>query len=810
MNKKSQLGFVLIVLLAATVSASTPRLNVIVPRGVQKGATHTLNFYGQRLSGAEEVFVYDQGIEVQKIEPGDNANHVRVTVVVAEDCRLGEHVFQVRTRHGISDYRSVFVGSMPHVSEAEPNNSIDQPQAVELNVTVSGVIKTEDVDYYRVTLKKGERLSAEVEGVRLGFLVDPYLAVLNSKRFELAVSDDTPLLKQDPFVSLVAPEDGDYFIVVRESAYGGNDQSRYRLHVGTFPRPKVVFPAGGKPGEKIQLSFLGDPNGPITNERELPLKFGFRGGLFLEQDGQVSPSAVPFRISDLENVVEVEPNNKYWPETSISTLPCALNGVISEPGDEDLYRVSAKKGQVFDVECFSRRLGSGLDPIVNIWNAADKKHIVGSDDSRGPDSYVRFQVPADGDYFVRVRDHLKRGQSDFIYRLEFQPAKPRLGISIPRVDRYSQLRQSIAVPQGGRFATLINATRANFGGEIELLKDNLPAGITMHALPMRANLNRMPVVFEATTDAPIDGELVDLRGKLVHETLKVVGGFSNTADFVLGPPNNARYYGCDIDRVAMAVIEPLPFSLEIVQPKAPLVRDGQISVKVIAHRKEGFDAPINVQFPFRPPGVGTNYQLTIPKGATEIDYPLNANSKAQLGKWPIYVIGTANVGGPAWASTQLAELEVADPYVRFEVKRAGVEQGATTQLICKLNQLKPFEGEATAEVLGLPPQIKIPPLKFTHETTDLTFDVTTTAESPIGKHKGLFCRVTVPANGATVVSTAGRSELQVNKPRPVAKPKAEVAVKEKPKQDAKNVPAKKPLSRLEQLRQAAKESRNDR
>jgi hypothetical protein len=795
---------VLFLLTATTAFASSPRLSVITPRGVQRGATYTLNFYGQRLAGAQEIFVYDEGITVQKIEPGKNANHIKVTVEVAADCRLGEHVAQVRTNDGISDYRSFYVGAMPNLEETEPNNEFTAPQVIDLNVTITGVVKTEDVDYYQVNLKKGERLSVEVEGIRLGFLFDAYVAILNSERFELAVCDDTPLLKQDPFVSLVAPEDGAYFIQIRESSYGGNDQSRYRMHVGSFPRPTAIFPAGGKPNEKLKLNFLGDSTGPIAQEIQLPEAFGFRGGLFLTQEDQTTPSAIPFRINDLENYNEVEPNNKYWPKTSIGSAPMAINGIIGEDGDYDLHRFTAKKGQVFDVECFARRVGSGLDPVINVYNAADNKHIMGSDDSRGPDSYLRFPVPADGDYIIRVRDHLKRGAPDFVYRVEFQPVKPKLGVNIPRVDRYSQQRQTIAVPQGGRFATLVNATRADFAGEIALLSENLPPGITMHAQPMRGNLNSMPVVFEASADAELTGSLVDFRAKLVDENRDISGGFSNLADFALGQPNNARYYGCTVDKLAMAIIKKLPYSIEIIQPKAPLVRDGQINIKVVVHRDEGFDNPINIQFPFRPPGVGTNYQLKIPKGVSEFNYPLNANANAQLGTWPIYVIAQADVGGPAWTSSQLAELEVADPYVKFELKRAGVEQGNSTKLLCTLAHTTPFEGEATAEIVGLPPQIKVTPLKFTKDTPELTFDITTTAESPIGKHKGLFCRVTIPKNGESIVATAGRSELQVNKPRPAPKPKAEVAAKPKPAAPEK--PAEKPLSRLEQLRKAAREN----
>src|SRR5207244_2045341 len=170
-----------------------------------------------------------------------------VTMKIAPDAELGEHALRVRCKTGVSELRTFFVGALPVVAEKEPNSDFAAPQKIPLNVTVTGVIDNEDVDYFAVDLKKGQRLSVEIEGMRLGTtLFDPYIAILDSKRFELATSDDAPLLGQDSVVSVIIPADGTYVIQVRESAYGGNGACMYRLQVGTFPRPTAVVPAGGK------------------------------------------------------------------------------------------------------------------------------------------------------------------------------------------------------------------------------------------------------------------------------------------------------------------------------------------------------------------------------------------------------------------------------------------------------------------------------------------------------------------------------------------------------------------------------------
>ena len=50
------------------------------------------------------------------------------------------------------------------------------------------------------------RISVEVEGLRLGISeFDPYVAIMDAKRFELGVSDDAALAWRDGFTAIIAP-----------------------------------------------------------------------------------------------------------------------------------------------------------------------------------------------------------------------------------------------------------------------------------------------------------------------------------------------------------------------------------------------------------------------------------------------------------------------------------------------------------------------------------------------------------------------------------------------------------------------------
>ncbi len=67
----------------------------------------------------------------------------------------------------------------------------------------------------------------------------------------------------------------------------------------------------------------------------------------------------------------------------------------------------------------------------------------------------------------------------------------------------------------------------------------------------------------------------------------------------------------------------------------------------------------------------------------------------------------------------------------------------------------PFEGNAKAELLGLPPGVSAEPVEFNKDTKELVFQVKTTKATPVGNHKSLFAQVTITQNGEPIVGTAG-------------------------------------------------------
>jgi hypothetical protein len=785
------------------VFAASPSLGSVMPRGVQRGTEVTFTLGGARLGDAAEVMFYSPAFTVTKLEVV-NDGAVKATVKIAPDCRLGEHALRLRTRSGLSELRTVFVGALPVVDEKEPNTDFAAPQKINLNVTVQGVVQNEDVDYYQVEAKKGQRISAEVEAMRLGgTLFDPYVAILDAKRFELAASDDHPLLGQDGCASVVAPADGMYLVQVRGSAYDGSDASYYRLHVGTFPRPTAVVPAGGAPGEELELRFLGDPTGEIRQKVKLPAAPDPDYRVFVQDAGGVTPTGLPFRVVPLPNTLATGTNTAAERAQAV-TVPGAFHGVLGQPGAVNFFKFAAKKGQVFDVHCYARRLGSPLDPVMHIM-VAGGSYLTGADDVNGPDSYFRFTAPEDKEYILWVHDHLSMGGPTYFYRIEVTPVTAQVSTSVPRVEQFdptNQSRQAFAVPRGNRFAALIRATRADLGGPLNVTLDHLPPGVTVACDPMDAGLDTVPVVLEAKSDAPLEGRLTPLTARPTDANVKAPCRTVMETPLVIGN-NQTIFWRCTVDRTAVAVAEEAPFSVTVVEPKAPLVQNGSMNLKIVATRKPGFTAPITIVPLFNPPNVGSANSATIPEKATETALPMNAAANASARKWRTAVLAYADAGkGPVWVSSQLFTLEIAAPFVTFAMERSAGEQGKPTTLFTKVTVNAPFDGAAKATVVGLPAKVTTPTLDLTKDTKELSFPVTIDKTSPAGQHKNIFCQVVVPVNGEPVLHNVGGTELRVDVPIPpkANEPPKPAAAPAPPPAVQPQQPMQKRLSRLEQLR----------
>jgi len=797
-------------LLAAISLAAQPSISRLEPLGVKRGEATKVTLHGARLSDAREVLTDLPGLTITEVKPLDNSK-VEMTVTAAPDLVPGLYPLQLVTDSGISNLRLLGVGAMPVVAEVEPNSEFESPQKIELNTTVEGVVTAEDQDFFSVDLKKGQSLVVEIEGIRLASnqgnrFLDPFVAILDAGRFEKATRDDIPLLQQDGLCAYTAEQDGTYAVLVRDASFGGSNDARYRVHIGTFPRPIAVIPAGGRPGEILTAELIAMDGSKQSAQIQLPSEPADRFPAVSEDESGISPSPNWLRVNDLVVTMEQEPNEELQ-KAPPGVVPGALCGVIGEPGDVDYFAFEAKKGRKYLLQMYARgTLRSPLDSVVNVYGP-DSKRVTGNDDSgNSPDSYCEFSAASDGTYRIRINDQLGNGGPAFGYRLEVTEAEPEVELDLAELDRYQAV--SLPIPRGGQMAVMVNAKRKQFGGDLNIEALDLPAGITATTYPMRGDRPTVPLLLSAAEDAGKTASLVDIVATPAAEKLSHVrGGLRQNHKLVLGQ-NRRDVWNWETKRVAVSVAEPVPFRLSVVNPQVPIVRNGSMSLLVKVERNEGFEGEISLKSLYNPPGVTVNNSRKLKKDQTEVAVPMTANGGSSLGTWPMFLIATTNGGnGSVRITTEPIPVEVQEGFFKFEFPKSAAEQGTENVIVIGLEIAREFTGEAEVELVGLPPGVSSaePIQKITNETEKVAFPITVAADARPGTHKTINVRARITSDKGVITQTQGTGELRVDKPLPPKKEEAEKKEPEKKPEAKPEPPKERPLSRLEQLRKAREE-----
>ncbi len=612
-----------------------------------------------------------------------------------------------------------------------------------------------------------------------GPLLDTVLSIFGPDGSELVSADDTPLFRQDPFVSLIVPADGRYVVQVREINFEGDENSRYALHLGSFPRPGFVYPAGGPAGKNVRVRFGGDASGDFDQEFRLPESPDGKFALFAERHGQLAPTPNPFRVSPFENVLETDPNDDAQSAPRVAAdLPVAFNGIIERPGDKDCFRFRATRESVFEFEAFACRIGSPLDSLISIVDMTGNL-LVSNDDDGSHDSRLVFAAPQSGEYALCVEDKRREGGPNFVYRVEATEVRARVTAFLPRPNRLSQERQTIAVPRGNRVMAFLGAQRTAFDWEVRLVAEGLPAGVSMSGARLAPDRFWTPVVFESRADSPIAGALVRVlaTGEGRGETVR--GGFVQVVDLV-GGPADALFRSVEVDRLAVAVVDESPLLISLEEPKVALARDGTIALKIEVERRDGFDGPVDIAFPFLPPWVDGPAKITVPADQSSVIYTARALPQAEPRTWSLCAEatpGTAPVrramsgaaGGAPRArktkaaaaaisvSSKLVTLRVTESPVTGTIGTVAAEQGRDLALVCEIKRVGQLPPRMVATLEGLPNRVSADPVTVTNDDERITFAVKVEPQAPVGTFASLVCRLTRAIDGQEVSYCVGRT-----------------------------------------------------
>ena len=675
--RRLSLPVVAVVILAGALSARAedkdkakdydPYIMYAFPAGGQRGTTIETMARGRGLEGSTEVRISGTGVTAKVLaieEPSaklrqrsanrqdqaENPNVVKISVTIAPDAPLGQRDLRVITPKGATNRFRFIVGQIPEVNEVEPNSLKSEAQTIEsLPVTINGQANQADRDIFRFQAKAGETIVCDLHGRKImPFVADGVpgwlqasLALYDADGKELAYVDDFRF-HPDPLLIYKIEKDGQYLIETRDVLFRGREDFVYRLNIGTLPYLTHVFPLGGVRNTDAQIELHGVNLPAKTVAYNIPADSPPLRYVQSSQNG-LSSNPLPLAVDDIPEWREAEPNNSVEEANKIE-VPVTVNGRIQEQGDFDYYVFHALKDQrlVFDVR--ARRLGSPIDSIITVYNAAGGR-MLENDDITDPveqlithhaDSMLAYTFRAEADYVIRIRDVQNKGGDEYAYRLVISPPRPDYILRM--------LPDNPRVPQGGSGVITVNALRKDgFNGQIDLAVDNLPEGLVISSGALSAGQNQIRLTVTAAADAATAVLSPTIRGTATigDKTLvrEAIPAESATQAFIWT-------FDVPTDEFLLAVIRPDSYALSSDVPTTEVREVAQgtnFQVVVKAARKEEAKAAIGLVAD-KPPGGITVSRATIAADKNEATLTITVASNAAVGlRQNIIINGTMKV-----------------------------------------------------------------------------------------------------------------------------------------------------------------------
>ena len=810
-HSRRPLFFLFLIPSFLVIAGPTQRhIESVQPRAGQQGTTVDMTIDGLALQDVKQVIFYRPGIEAIEFQKTEQIasiplahgtkveERVRCKFVIAPDCPVGEHPFKIRTATELTSLSTFWVTRFPIVGGARPTQG-DKAQPVPLNSTVSGRQTDGGSDFYRVSCKAGQRLTVEVDSVRLSEVAyatgefDLTARILDSGGKVLAKNDDNALHIPDPICTVIVPSDGDYLIDVKQAMFqpgNGLGYGYYLAHIGTFPRPMVVFPSGGPAGQPLEVTLLNGAGEDTKQTVKLPEARG-DFDFFPEENGLLPPSRLQMRVSDYPNLIEQEQANN----TPVGSLPIAINGVISKTREQDTYRLNVKKGDHYRVQVFARVMGTPLDARIWIQHTDSDKPEIEADHIDIGNSYfysadnsikrkglldpiVEWKPEKDGEYTLGITDIRGSGDRFYAYRIEIEPVRAAIHTYIyPRViDRMQCPRlTSPAIPQGNRWTMTFSLKEAlgnTYKGPLEFYAEGLPQGVEMIAPPLSAGQRSGPVQFVAAPDTPPQASLINVRVRPAGGDVKNFESRCQESFPFVSRSGGHAWHHLITEQYVLAVTEPAPYTIDVEQPLIPLIQNGELGLKVKIARHNGFEGKVDFQAEWLPPGIAGSPAITIEPGQTEAVFNITASGGAPLGKAKLALISTTDgtysgyyTGvGRMRVSTRFIDIEVAEPHLSLSSQPSAIRRGERTEFVWRIENKRPFSGEADAVMTGLPRGVEVvdPRPKIKAGQAELIFYLAANHEALLGHYRDLKCEVLVPEGDQKIRQHVGRGALRVD------------------------------------------------
>ncbi|MGE3313680.1 MAG: pre-peptidase, partial [Planctomycetaceae bacterium] len=230
-------------LVCTTASAQLPqtRLTSVFPAGAKAGTSVDFTLAGGTdLDEVDRLLFSHPGISAVLKSPNV------FTVTVKPDVPPGDHEVRAAGLYGLSNPRTFVVGARMEAIEVEPNDTADKPMPLEFEKVINGKSDREtDVDFYKFTGKKDQRILAVCEALRIDSRFAASLELFAGTR---RIAHTKSGVRRDAVLDVTLPSDGEYILQVHDVTFRGGAELFYRLTLTTGPHLDYIMPPAGAPG----------------------------------------------------------------------------------------------------------------------------------------------------------------------------------------------------------------------------------------------------------------------------------------------------------------------------------------------------------------------------------------------------------------------------------------------------------------------------------------------------------------------------------------------------------------------------------
>ena len=478
--------------MAQSVCLPAPRLLTTMPMGAQVGTTIDVTITGQHFEDVENLLFSHAGIKAEnKTDKEGTPVPNQYAVTIADDCPAGLYEARVMTRLGVSTSRIFNVGSLPEVNQAKPNTSLKQAMPLKVDSICNAAMTKQAVDYYSFEAAEKQRIVVDCAANGIDSKLKAVVIIADADGNDLLVE------RRGGSLDFTAPEAGSYVIKVHDLTFNGGSEYFYRLAIRTGAADDVLPKFAST---KTVSSF----SWPVEG------------------------------LSDDNMTPEAEPNNTHATAQKIE-LPCDISGSFFPAADVDTFEFTAKQGEVWWVEVASERLGLSTDPAIVVQHVADGNGILTDvaelNDIASPvkvssngysydgppynagssDILGKLEIKTDGLHRLRLSDLFGGTRNDprNVYRLIIRKAAPdfalvawALHMNLRNGDR-NALSKPLALRGGATMPIeVVVVRRDGFDGDIELVMEGLPNGVTATGLKIPAGKSRGIMLVTADQNAP--------------------------------------------------------------------------------------------------------------------------------------------------------------------------------------------------------------------------------------------------------------------------------------------------------------------